>query len=77
VGCWQTRDEETSKVISDINAQIDRLEAAGGKPCARMQLVRKFTAMEMAICPAAEPAAGVERRCRHSWQAHGAAASGK
>jgi flagellar hook-associated protein 2 len=46
-GILQTRDEEMSNVISNINAQIDRLEARVS--VREEQLVRKFTAMEMAI----------------------------
>jgi flagellar hook-associated protein 2 len=46
-GLLATRDEETTKIITDINAQIDRLEA---RVTAREeQLVKKFTAMELAI----------------------------
>jgi len=46
-GLLANRNEETSNVISDINAQIDRLEA---RVTAReQQLLKKFTAMELAI----------------------------
>jgi len=46
-GLLETRNEEMSNVVSDINAQIDRLEQ---RVFAReAQLVKKFTAMEMAI----------------------------
>lgn len=46
-GLLENRNEEMSNVISDINAQIDRLER---RVTAREeQLVKKFTAMEMAI----------------------------
>lgn len=46
-GLLETRNEEMSKIISDINAQIDRLET---RVSAReAQLVKKFSAMELAI----------------------------
>ena len=46
-GLIETRNEEMSNVASSINDQIDRLEA---RVSAReQQLVKKFTAMEMAI----------------------------
>lgn len=46
-GILQTRDEETSNIISSMNAQIDRMEA---RVAAREEhLVKKFTAMELAI----------------------------
>lgn len=46
-GLLASRDEETKSLISDINDQIDRLEA---RVSAREeQLVKKFTAMELTI----------------------------
>jgi len=46
-GLLATRDEETSKVITDINSQIDRLEMRLANR--EDALVKKFTAMEMTI----------------------------
>ncbi len=46
-GILQTRDEETGNIISNINDQIDRLEARVAMR--EDHLVKKFTAMELSI----------------------------